>query len=206
MITDERAQFLFMMKALSEESRLDLLRLMQAEERTVGDLANALALTEPTISHHLARLRECGLISLRTAGTQRYYRVNPAGLARFKDLAARIESLQPLERVPRSAEGWIDLLDWSDEDKKILRAHVQNGVLVSLPPKPKRTEVILRWVITKFDPARMYTEAEVNEVLKSLYRQDYVSIRRDLVDFGYLRRERGGGSYWVTPENEKKAG
>lgn len=206
MIVDERAQLLFMLKALSEESRLDLLRLMQAEERTVGDLANALALTEPTISHHLSRLRECGLISLRTAGTQRFYRVNPAGLSKFKDLAARIEFLQPLERVPRSAEAWIDRLDWSDEDKKILRAHVQNGVLVSLPLKPKRTDVILRWVITKFDPARMYTEAEVNEVLKSLYRQDYVSIRRDLVDFGYLRRERGGGSYWVTPENEKKAG
>lgn len=203
MMTDERAQLLFILKALSEESRLDLLRLMQSGERAVGELAAALALTEPTISHHLSRLREAGLVSLRTAGNQRYYRINPAGLAKFKDLSARIESLQPLERVPRSAETWIDQLDWSDEDKKILRAHVQNGVLISLPLKPKRTDVILRWVITKFDSQRHYTEAEVNEVLKVIYKQDYVSIRRDLVDYGYLRRERGGGDYWVTPENEK---
>jgi hypothetical protein len=39
-------------------------------------------------------------------------------------------------------------------------------------------------------------------VLKSVYEADFVSLRRDLVDFGYLRRERGGGKYWRTPADE----
>jgi hypothetical protein len=41
----------------------------------------------------------------------------------------------------------------------------------------------------------------VNAILKSVYEPDFVSLRRDLVDFGYLRRERGGGKYWLATED-----
>ena len=33
-----------------------------------------------------------------------------------------------------------------------------------------------------------------------------LGLRRDLVDFGYLRRERGGGKYWLAPDDEKQPG
>ena len=75
-----------MLKALAEDSRLALLRYLHEREHAVGDLAERLGLSEPTVSHHLARLREAGLVSLRMAGNQRFYRVNEAGLARFKRL------------------------------------------------------------------------------------------------------------------------
>ena len=42
---------------------------------------------------------------------------------------------------------------------------------------------------------------QVNDILLR-YHEDYAGLRRDLVDFGFLRRERGGSQYWLTPEGE----
>lgn len=201
---DERAQVLLMLKAVADESRLDLLHQMAVNEVTVGDLAEKIGLGEPTVSHHLSKLREAGLVTLRTAGNQRFYRLNTSGLGRFKSLVGRIETLTPLPRIEPGDNTWIAELGWSEEDQQILRGHVNGGKLTHLPLKPKRTEVILRWLVTKFETGRLYTEPEVNAVLKTVYEADFVSLRRDLVDYGYLRRERGGGKYWVTPVDEKK--
>src|SRR5579871_3271274 len=80
-----------MLKTLADDSRLTLLRLLHEHEYTVGDLAEKVHLTEPTVSHHLARLREVGMVTLRMAGNQRFYRANNGGIARFKRLVGEIE-------------------------------------------------------------------------------------------------------------------
>src|SRR5512133_3328816 len=130
---DQQETILFMLKALADESRLALLQLLAEEERTVGDLARQIDLGEPTVSHHLARLREAGLVTLRMAGNQRFYRANQSGLARFKRLAAEIEKApaQP-EPVPAD-DAWITALGWSREDQQVLREHTQAGQLTHLP-------------------------------------------------------------------------
>jgi len=176
---------------------------MCAGEQPVGELARKIKLQEPTVSHHLSKLRECGLVSLHSVGTQRLYKANEAGLKQFKELAGRIGNLEESDRFAKSTDDWIDQLDWSSGDKAILHAHIKGGKLTHLPNGPKRTDVILRWIIMRFETGRLYTEAEVTETLKTVYKTDPVSLRRDLVDFGYLRRERGGGKYWVTAEEEK---
>jgi hypothetical protein len=65
----------------------------------------------------------------------------------------------------------------------------------------KKTQIILRWLATLFEPDRLYGELEVNGVLKAVYAEDYISLRRDLVDMDYLRRERNGGKYWLGVSN-----
>jgi hypothetical protein len=157
-------------------------------------------LGEPTVSHHLARMREAGLVTLRMAGNQRFYRLNETGLERFKRLAAEIEKPLPVEEPVEADDAWISALGWSKEDQQVLREHTRGKKILHLPAKLKKSEVIIRWLATLFEPERMYTEREVNEVLKAVYAEDFVSLRRDLVDLGYLRRERGGGKYWAAPE------
>ncbi|MHB8629749.1 MAG: ArsR/SmtB family transcription factor [Aggregatilineales bacterium] len=78
-----------MLKAVADESWLRLLRLLHEQEHTVGDLAEHINLTEPTVSHHLTKLREAALVTLRMAGNQRLYRINERGLANFKHLVAQ---------------------------------------------------------------------------------------------------------------------
>jgi len=199
MNTNEKEQILLMLKALADESRLTLMRLLHEREYTVSDLALKINLSEPTVSHHLARLREAGLVTLRMAGNQRFYRINSAGLERFKQLADRIEISPPHPEPVISGYQWIADLGWEDSEQRELREHKMIGQLTSLPAKQKKMAVILRWLATLFEPDRLYSEIEVNEILKAVYAVDYISLRRDLVDFGYLRRERGGGKYWLAP-------
>jgi DNA-binding HxlR family transcriptional regulator len=200
MILIPQDQSLFMLKALADESRLFIFRKLYDGEHSVGDLAQSIELSEPTVSHHLSRLREAGLVTLRMAGNQRFYRINPTGLERFKTLIARIDIPITTPEYNESDDQWLNELDWSQEDKQVLREYTRNGCLTSLPSRQKKTLVILRWLATFFQPEKMYTEIEVNAILKAKYSFDYVSLRRDLVDFGYLRRERGGGKYWASPD------
>lgn len=191
-----------MLKTLADDSRLTLLRILNTGETPVGELAVKLDLSEPTISHHLAKLRESGLVTLRMAGNQRFYRVNETGLARFKRLVMEIEKTPPAPEQTASDHAWIRELGWSAADQQVLRDYTEGQKLVRLPSKRGKTQVILRWLATLFEPQRLYTEKEVNEIIKSVYSEDFVSLRRDLIDMGYLRREMGGGKYWRTPEEE----
>ena len=190
---------LAMLKALADESRLALLRLLSAGERTVGDLSRQVNLGEPTVSHHLSRLRQAGLVTLRMAGNQRFYRVNGTGLAEFKQLASALEQTPAVPEPVVSDGQWISALGWSLADQQVLRQHTLGRQLTHLPAKQNKMLVILRWLATLFEPDRLYTEADINSVLKAVYAEDYVSLRRDLVDLGFLRRERGGGKYWLGP-------
>jgi DNA-binding HxlR family transcriptional regulator len=194
------AKLIDLLKALADESRLSLLRMLHEGEYNVGDLANKIGLGEPTVSHHLSRLRAVGLVTLRMAGSQRYYRINETGLAHFKALAAEIEQPPPTPAAVDADESWIDVLGWSAADQQVLREHTSGGQIVFLPTRQKKLLVLLRWLASRFEPERRYSEAEVNETLKAVYAEDYVSLRRDMVDLGYLRRERGGGKYWLAPE------
>ncbi|MEP7284361.1 MAG: metalloregulator ArsR/SmtB family transcription factor [Chloroflexota bacterium] len=199
MKVNRELRILDMLKALADESRLTLLRLLHEREHSVGDLAVQVNLTEPTVSHHLARLREAGLVTLRTVGNQRFYRVNDSGLAKFKQLVAEIEQRPPLPEPITPDDQWITALGWEAWDQQVLRDHTLNGQLTHLPTKQKKLLVIARWLAMLFQPDKLYSEPEVNALLKAVYAEDYVGLRRDLVDFGYLRRERGGGKYWLAP-------
>ena len=205
MEVNAQEQILFMLKALADESRLRLLQLLYPGESTVGNLAQSVGLSEPTVSHHLTRLREAGLVTLRTAGTQRFYCINNTGLTKFKKLAGEIEKLPAALKPEASDDRWIDALGFDAADQQVLRGHTSNAKLVRLPAQQKKFLVILRWLATLFQADRLYSESEVNDILKAVYAEDYVSLRRGLVDFGYLRRERGGGKYWLSPSGEKTA-
>lgn len=201
-MVEYKENILDMLKALADDSRLTLLRILEKGETPVGELAVKLDLSEPTVSHHLAKLRESGLVTLRMAGNQRFYRVNETGLERFKRLVMEIEKTPQAPEQTEPDHAWISALGWSAADQQVLRDYTEGQKLVRLPSKRGKTQVILRWLATLFESQRMYTEKEVNEIIKSVYAEDFVSLRRDLIDMGYLRREMGGGKYWRTPEEE----
>ena len=72
-------------RALGDESRLRILRLLAERDRYMTELANELQLSKPTINHHLAQLRSAGLVTVTQQGNLSYYtlrrdRVEEAGL------------------------------------------------------------------------------------------------------------------------------
>ena len=70
------------LKALADPARVQLLSLVLAEEEgcCTCDLAPAVGLSEPTVSHHLKQLREAGLVEGTKVGTNVYYRGNREAL------------------------------------------------------------------------------------------------------------------------------
>ncbi|MCK6450991.1 MAG: metalloregulator ArsR/SmtB family transcription factor [Alphaproteobacteria bacterium] len=61
------------LKVLAHESRLILLCLLSARERSVGELEEILSLRQPTLSQQLARLRYDKLVTTRREGKTIYY-------------------------------------------------------------------------------------------------------------------------------------
>jgi DNA-binding transcriptional ArsR family regulator len=65
---------------LGEPRRRQILDLLGAHERPVGELVDALGLSQPTVSKHLRLLREAGLVEARGDAQRRLYRVRPEPL------------------------------------------------------------------------------------------------------------------------------
>ncbi|MFI5663754.1 ArsR/SmtB family transcription factor [Streptomyces sp. NPDC051684] len=66
--------------AIAEPQRRDILALLRAGERPVGELAQELGLSQPGASKHLRVLREVGLVRVRGVGKQRLYGLDADGL------------------------------------------------------------------------------------------------------------------------------
>ncbi|MFD0617233.1 DUF2087 domain-containing protein [Paenibacillus sp. GCM10027629] len=71
-----------------------------------------------------------------------------------------------------------------------------DGKLTEFPRKEKRKMSILMHLMQRFERNRKYTEHEVNEVLKTAS-DDFVTLRRYLIEYSFLDRLEDGSSYWV---------
>jgi DNA-binding transcriptional ArsR family regulator len=63
-------------KAIADETRQKIMSECCCCWISVGDLATKLKVTQPTISHHLAILRDAGLVNIREEGKQTFYTLN----------------------------------------------------------------------------------------------------------------------------------
>ena len=188
-------------KAMADENRLALIALLHRREYNVGQLAENLQLTEPTVSHHLAKLRQVGLVNLKAVGNQRRYRLNEEVLDRFKHMVGAVEKVHRQPASQAVDTQWLDELPLDRADKQVLKNYTENRRLQQIPPKTKKLLPVLRWIALAFGADVLYSERQVNSIIKQ-YHDDHTRLRRELVDFGFLRRERGGGKYWLTPEDE----
>jgi len=82
------------------------------------------------------------------------------------------------------------------EKENYLKIYFLDQKLISFPTKQKRIIVVLQHIANFFEHKKKYSEKEVNEVLKRIY-HDYVTIRRYLIEYGFLDRKADGSEYWV---------
>jgi DNA-binding transcriptional ArsR family regulator len=92
--------------AIAEPRRRDILTLLAAAERPVGDIAVTLRMAQPSVSKHLLVLLDVGLVDVRRNGRQAFYRTNAEGLRPVHAWAATFEQYwqHQLARVKERAE------------------------------------------------------------------------------------------------------
>lgn len=177
------AEVLAFFKVLSDESRLKIVGAVSGGERTVDELANMLSLQAPTVSHHLSRLKEVELVSVRADGTKRFYSLNMDAL---RTLSKRVLSLDTVADIGRTVSE-------DAYEQKILRDFLDGPRLKEIPASRKKRSVILRWLASFFEQGHEYKEKEVNAIIAK-HHPDFATLRRELISAKLLHR--ADSLYW----------
>jgi biotin operon repressor len=160
-------------KALADETRLRILGLVAERPHTGWQLAEALRVSQPVVSHHVEKLKRAGLLREVREGKERVYGLNRDTLTRL----AR-EQLRQAQ------------IEVEDDGDRVLRDFFDGERLRRIPAQRKKRVVVLRKLLERFERGRTYAEREVNELLGRAH-EDVATLRRELVMYGFLERERG---------------
>jgi DNA-binding transcriptional ArsR family regulator len=68
-------------KVLADDTRQKIMKLLCCEWLSVNEIVEKLQVTQPTISHHLALLREAHLVKVREEGKQTFYTLNQENIS-----------------------------------------------------------------------------------------------------------------------------
>lgn len=182
-------ELLTFFKALSDANRLKIVGLLAQRSYSVEELAALLYLRPPTISHHLSKLSEVGLVSARA---ESYYNLYSLETDALQAMAQRLLAEETLPLITAD-------VDLDAYDRQVINNYSSpDGGLRQIPTKRRKFEAVLRYVVQAFEPDRKYTEKEINEIL-SEYNVDTAVLRRGMVDNEMMSREPDGSLYWLTP-------
>jgi hypothetical protein len=173
-------------KAVADETRLKLLGILATREHSVEELAALLQLKAPTISHHLAKLKELNLVGMRSEGNIHIYWLNAEAL---RDSSKGLLSSEKMASLVDDVEG-------DAYERKVLKDFFEGTRLKEIPASRKKRSVILKWLANQFDPGVHYSEVQVNEILQR-YHPDSATLRREMIGEHLLQREKG--FYWRIP-------
>ncbi len=185
-------------KALADESRLKIVGILANQECSVEELAALMQLKEPTVSHHLAKLKQLNLVTMRPDGNSRLYQLDSEVLQSIS------REIFTAEKIASFMEG-IDTEAW---ESKVMKNYLEadtkslNGMqrLKEIPASRKKRLVILKWLANKFDLEVQYPERTVNEILKR-YHSDCATLRRELIGYQLMQRE--NGVYWRITQDQR---
>ncbi len=83
-----------------------------------------------------------------------------------------------------------------EKDEVIKSFFDENGGLKSYPVKEKKKIIVLMEIAKNFSKGKTYSEKEINRILKRIH-EDNATIRRALVEYGFIERTNDGSNYWV---------
>ena len=85
------------------------------------------------------------------------------------------------------------------EDQEVFKRYLtSDSKLKQYPSKKPLRMMALAWMASFFEMNRMYTEKEVNEILKSrLAFSDHELLRRELYTYHFMDRKKDGSQYWL---------
>jgi hypothetical protein len=175
-------------RALSDPTRIRILALLAERPMYGQELALALDVKPPTVSHHMSALVMAHLVRMKRENAYHYYELDSEGIQRIAENTQQMAKMffvgnrQPLP--PRS-----------DERARVVATFIKDGRLVSIPAQYKKRRYVMEELARSFDWGRLYDEKEVNAILKTFH-DDVASLRREMIDEKIMMRE--AGRYWLV--------
>lgn len=182
-LPEELLQFF---KAMADATRLKILGILAQENLSVEQMAEMLHLRPSTISHHLSKLADAGLVSAKASS---YYNIYQLDNSTLESMASRLLSSETLTTLAAD-------IDLGSYDRKVVSNYsLPDGRLKTIPAQRKKLDAILNYVVRSFKVGEILNEHQVNQVLKK-YHDDTATLRRELIGAGLLDRSTDGSQYW----------
>ena len=178
-------------KCLADKSRLMIIDSLLREPMYVELLAERLSLSSSTVSFHLKKMEEAGLV--RSFKEQYYvvFHINEELLSQPLKSLLKVDAEEKSMQQEREQE----------YRKNVLSSFFEYGKLKSIPVQQKKRKIVLEEIAKSFEDKRVYPEKEVNLILADFH-DDFCTLRRELVAFHLLDRE--NNRYWLTRSEDRK--
>ena len=168
-------------KCLSDASRLNILSALRGGEAYGELLAERLGLSASTLSFHMKKLEEAGLVTSRKEQYYTVYALNESATRlRLADLIQE-DSPEEEDAARRREDAY---------RRKVLEAFFDGDRLRSIPVQRKKKLIILQKIAESIEPGKVYDEAAVSGIIERFH-PDYCTLRRDMISEGILTRENG---------------
>lgn len=178
-------------KALADPTRLRLLLLLSQGEMHGQALAEKLNLSQPTVTHHAAKLREAALIKERRDKNTVYFKLNPDFISSGAEASLQfIFSKGARNMEEKSPEN-------SLKESVLRNFFSKDGRLRQIPAQYKKKLIALQYMVEKLEPGVVYTEKEINEFIKQFH-EDFATIRREFIMHQFMYR--ANDKYELNPQ------
>jgi len=173
------------LRVLADKRAVKLLGFLCDEPLPLHTLARLTGTSEAQVMCHIWILKFAGLLEETFAedGFRWQYQPKPVHAA----LAALKQSAKPV-----SADGG----EWTADEAKVLGDFFARGCLKTIPAQRKKLLIVLRFLVSKFEFGKTYTEQEVSFLILEFH-EDYATLRRAMIDTKLMAR--ANGIYWRLP-------
>lgn len=185
------------LKLLADATRLNILGILAQQPRSVDELAAMLDLSPSTVSHHLTRLHKAGLVA---AKAEQYYHIYALNTGALERLAALLTQENLALRVQNG-----EMVNEAAYTQQILARWIKQDRLQGLPGQVKHRQVVLHWLVEKFERDKRYDWDQVGSLLAEWcnwqddpHALDLTSIYSALIEDQLLARLSDGSWHWRT--------
>ncbi|MFB8426809.1 metalloregulator ArsR/SmtB family transcription factor [Priestia megaterium] len=176
-------------KAVGDPTRIRIISLLKKGPLHGQAIAYKLGLQPPTITHHISKLRDVGLVYQRRQGNIIYFYLDSERL--------EYNSKAILNIGEESMENQDSKINNQDKLSIVKNFINSDGTLKQIPSQRKKKNVILAYLIRDLHQGKTYEERDLNEYIKN-YHEDYATIRRELIMQHFMYRQ--NGEYELNPK------
>lgn len=151
--------------------------------KTDKEISQAVGIALSTVRNHRFKLREkekqakLFLALMQSLERKQASNIADSGLGEIMDIHASATMTDDRYAITRQ-----------EYDKTVKTYMDEHGTLKQFPAKEKKKIIVLCEIMKNFKKEQVYSETEVNRILKRIYEEDYVTIRRALIEYGFMDR------------------